>query len=714
MTGDGSNGSAPVFSVRGRHLRGLDGLRALAVLGVVAYHFQIHWLSGGYLGVDLFFVLSGFLITSLIVEERVSTGRLGLGAFWGRRAKRLLPAMFAMLLVTVAAVSLMSRLRVRGAFLLPGNAMRGDALSTLAYVANWHLIAQHQSYFSQVLVPSPLEHTWSLAIEEQFYIVFPFVALGLVAWFKRRQQLAVGVLLVGACASLLAMAVLYHPGIDPTRIYFGTDTRAFDLLIGAALAFACSGRPVISERWGRPLEVIVFPLGLMLGWFWLTSGTPNEMPKAFMYRGGFAICSLLAAAIIFVIVQRPDSLATRILSLRPMVAIGLVSYGIYLWHWPVIVLINPVSLGHGRLVTDGVRITVIAALVIGSYFLLERPFRRMSYNRRSAVGWISTSIAGTAAAILLLTMPSVWQPWSGPFPSITPVTIRSSNDLIPGSGNIEGASPIRINHPITQFSPLRVSFIGDSLMQLAYPGVASALESTGLVATSSGAVPGWGLTVSGFHPWKQLRQLLRYDHPDLVIGTWTWDNKTATTHPAAYRRKLAEMISLLTTGPNAASGVILLPFPTSQAPPSPFMTGPAGFGSEFDARAWNRLAKTLLPVFPNRLSIWPVNRSVELPRGEYSTWLPPGRNLRAPYANWVRTRRTDGVHLCQNGTVRFATAILTDLQLTYGLGPTRTKWWEEPWTRGPAYGYFPILNSTCPGDNPPPGTSLVRPAPPTG
>ena len=237
-------------AVTGRHLPALSGLRALAVLGVMAYHLQLGWASGGYLGVDLFFVLSGFLITTLLLEEWVATAAINLAAFWSRRARRLLPALF--LVVLALAVYLVANAEFAG----PGangaidlSALRGDAIATLLYVGNWHAIYAHQSYFAQFSSPSPLQHTWSLAIEEQFYLVWPLL-LALVLRASRRswRQVGLGLTVVVGLGSAALMALLFHPGADPTRIYYGTDTRLFDLMAGAAVAFVAAARPQPGQR----------------------------------------------------------------------------------------------------------------------------------------------------------------------------------------------------------------------------------------------------------------------------------------------------------------------------------------------------------------------------------------------------------------------------------------------------------------------------------
>ena len=243
-------------AVTGRHLPALNGLRGVAVIGVVAYHLQLGWAKGGYLGVDLFFVLSGFLITTLLLEEWAGSGRINLAAFWGRRARRLLPALF----LVVAALALY--LVCNAVFGGPGanglidlSGLRGDAIATLLYVNNWHLIYAHQSYFAQFSTPSPLQHTWSLAIEEQFYLVWPLVLLVLLRFGRRGwRRLGVTLTVVLGVGSSVLMAVLFNPPADPSRIYYGTDTRLFDLMAGATLAFLAASRGQPGARARRTLH----------------------------------------------------------------------------------------------------------------------------------------------------------------------------------------------------------------------------------------------------------------------------------------------------------------------------------------------------------------------------------------------------------------------------------------------------------------------------
>ncbi|MGH9206800.1 MAG: acyltransferase family protein, partial [Acidimicrobiales bacterium] len=222
-------------ALRRQHLPALDGLRAIAVAAVIVYHFNFGWAAGGYLGVDLFFVLSGFLITGLLIEERMATGGISLPRFWARRARRLFPA----LLVVLGAIVLYA---VAGGPNIDPNALRGDVLGTLFYVANWHFIAVDNPYFAPFATPSPLEHTWSLAIEEQFYVVWPLVVLLLAKLGGRDwRRFTMVSTVVLALASVVDMAMRAHGSGDVSRAYFGTDSRAFELMVGAFLALWMEG-----------------------------------------------------------------------------------------------------------------------------------------------------------------------------------------------------------------------------------------------------------------------------------------------------------------------------------------------------------------------------------------------------------------------------------------------------------------------------------------
>lgn len=351
-----------------RYLPGLDGLRALAVMAVVAYHLGLGWVPGGMLGVGVFFTLSGYLITDLLLAQYHRTGRLDLADFWRRRARRLLPAVLVMLIVVLAWVTALDRSQ------LP--ALRGVAISALGYVSNWWLIAQHSSYFARFGPPSPLGHLWSLAVEEQFYLVWPWLLWLGLRWARGRpgglSLLAKGTLLL-AVASAIEMGLLYTPGYDPTRVYDGTDTRAFALLIGAALAFAWPSRRLTGHVADGARRILDAAGGAGLATILILILCTSEY-SAFVYRGGMVLLSV-ATLLVVGAAASPASRIGQVLGARPLRWIGVRSYGIYLWHYPIIVLTTPAS-GHVSFERGTLQLTasILAAAVSWKY--IEEPVRQ--------------------------------------------------------------------------------------------------------------------------------------------------------------------------------------------------------------------------------------------------------------------------------------------------------------------------------------------------
>jgi peptidoglycan/LPS O-acetylase OafA/YrhL len=407
-------------------VRALDGLRGAAVAGVLLFH-SGH-LLGGYLGVDLFFVLSGFLITSLLLAEAGSRGSIALGAFWARRARRLLPALAGML-VGVAAYCLV--------FAAPSELaqIRGDALATIGYVANWRDVFAKQDYWALFRAPSPLQHSWSLAIEEQFYVVWPLAFFGLLIWW--RQATAKAVLLtalVCAVASSALMYVLYDP-TNTNRVYYGTDTRAAAILLGIALAAALAAWGPVRGRAARvALEVAGIAGVVVLAVAWMSLSGQS----ATLYRGGFFVCGAAAVAVMAAAAHPEAGPVARVFSFRPLCLLGLISYGVYLWHWPIFVVLNESRTGYSGWTLFAMRVALTLAISVASFFVLERPIRHGAFNARALL------VATPAVALVLVGMVLVTT--STTEPTLTAASTRpdSAAAAVQESARTPGATRVMV------------------------------------------------------------------------------------------------------------------------------------------------------------------------------------------------------------------------------------------------------------------------------
>ena len=383
-----------------RYLPGLDGLRALAVIAVIAFHEQLGWAPGGLLGVGVFFTLSGYLITDLLLAQWAATGRLALADFWLRRARRLLPALFVMLIAVSAWVTVADQAQL--------GRLRGAVTAAATYSSNWYLIIQNQSYFARFAPPAPLDHLWSLAVEEQFYLIWPWLLLAGLFCLRRLRKgrpaaaawLAVPTLAL-AVGSVAAMLALYHPGLDPTRVYEGTDTRAAGVLIGAALAMVWPSRSAAADGRARTwLDVGGFAgLAVIAVLIWRTG-----QYSAFLYRGGLVVLSVATAAVIAA-AATPGARTGRVLGWAPLRWLGVRSYGIYLWHFPVIVL-TTAAYATEDLTRAAVQTAATITIAALSWRYIEQPIRRdglAEYWRRLGGYRLTRTARPTALAVLAAT-----------------------------------------------------------------------------------------------------------------------------------------------------------------------------------------------------------------------------------------------------------------------------------------------------------------------
>ncbi|HEX7602859.1 MAG TPA: acyltransferase [Polyangiaceae bacterium] len=364
-------------------LPSLDGLRGLAVLGVLLFHAD-KLLVGGYLGVDLFFVLSGFLITSILLVEYEASSRIDLRRFWVRRARRLFPALLSLM----PAIAVYARVFAKPQELA---GLRQDGLATLAYVSNWRSIFAQRSYWDLFAAPSPLEHTWSLAIEVQFYVLWPFVVVGVFRLFKERTRALFVVSLALAAVSAAAMVWLYDPA-NTSRAYLGTDTRVTSILLGAAAAAVL--RPSDDLRTVRGIDVLGLVAGVGIGVAWWRL----EGQSAFLYHGGFWLTELAVLVLIACAVQGPRSLVARALTFPPFVWAGLVSYGIYLWHWPIFAVLDAERVHWTGWRLTLLRFAVTLAVAYVSYHLLEQPIRKRGVPKP----WLVVPGAVTVAVLCIV------------------------------------------------------------------------------------------------------------------------------------------------------------------------------------------------------------------------------------------------------------------------------------------------------------------------
>ena len=401
----------------------LDGLRAVSVLTIMLFHVPYHWVTGGYWSVNVFFVVSGYLITGLLLKELDKWGSIDLVGFYLRRARRLLPALLVMLVVVSAVWP-----RILGD--RTPDTIRGDGLAALFYVANWRMVLTGQSYFEQFgdTVNSPFKHAWTLGIEEQYYLLFPLLMIALWRLFARRRRGKIlAVIVVLAVISAIVMALVYVPGGDPSRVYYGTDTRMQDILVGAAVAVGLS---MLDRRrltsWAERNRSAVVGVGwlvaaLTLGWFFFVPAS------GWVFYGGYLVFDTMFAVLVVAVELVPSGSIAQVLSWRPVAWIGMLSYGLYLWHYPLFVILTPDRVHVSGIPLQVLRFGLTFALATCSYYFIENPVRRGAIRKLGKrVGTVLPLAAVTATAVVIAVSVNGMR--------LAPTAQAGSNAVINGSG----------------------------------------------------------------------------------------------------------------------------------------------------------------------------------------------------------------------------------------------------------------------------------------
>jgi peptidoglycan/LPS O-acetylase OafA/YrhL len=648
------------------YLPGLDGVRAFAVVAVMMYHGGLSVTTGGFMGVDTFFVLSGFLITSLLVSEWRATSGIRLGAFWARRARRLLPALFLMLLFVAFFASVIVP---RGTY----PALRLDALSTLLYVSNWHFVLAHSDYFNQTAAASPLIHTWSLAVEEQFYLIWPLVVLGVLR-LTRDLRVLFALCCAAAVGSAFETYFLFRRSVSVNRVYLGTDTRSQCLFIGAALAVALvvlsqraqsNGRLSAGALWspaharGRYLCAVAGVLGAAASIvIWVKVNSTTSFP----YEGGFFLIGAATGAVILAIVGAPRSAVPWFLSLPPLRYLGRISYGLYIWHWPLFIWLSAARTSLSGYELFGVRAAVTLAVSVASYHLVERPVRQGAFLRQWRA-WVAVpaSFGAVLVALVVATAgstvaavaappstapPPVSAPGSGPLVRV--LLIGDSTATTLGLGLGEKPVETRYNYILTD-----AGILGCGVAVGPEVEVMGARAQPAAICRGTPPAPGTPLSQRSLpDAW---RQDIAASHPNVVAllaGRWEvvdreyrgkWTNILHPTFAAYVKRQLDKASDLVT-----ASGARMV-----------FLTAPCSDeGEQPDGAAWpeedparlaeyNKLVRQVAREHPATDSVADL----------YAAACPGGHYTPTEKGVTIRTV-DDGIHFTPAGGVLLAPSVM--------------------------------------------------------
>ncbi|MGI5189450.1 acyltransferase family protein [Promicromonospora sp. CA-289599] len=596
------------------HLPALDGLRGVAILGVLLFH--AGHLGGGFLGVDLFFALSGYLITDLLLREIRVTGTVSLTAFWGRRVRRLLPALAVLLVGATGLVWALGDADLWRTALTDGPWVQAN-------LVNWHLLGQSAGYWEGLGEGRLFGHLWSIAVEEQFYLVWPVVILLLARRSRRVETWVAWTAVVVSVASLLLMLVLVEPA-DTTRVYTGTDTRAFSLMLGALVATG-PVRQLLERAAGRWAGVVLGLLVAVLAVLWWAA---DGEATPWLFQGGLFAHSLVAALVVALCVRAPGSLLARGFGWRPLRGLGLISYSLYLWHWPVFLLLSEQRLGMTGWTRTAIVCAVSIALATLSTALVENPVRFRAGWAHGRSGLVACVAVMTALALFWVVVPR---------PPVAEVDAGAvGSDVGPGSG--------------AELST--VLFMGDSIAAGEALPLDAAMTAGGLTLESIAADGGGGVVGPlADSTWAELPGVIASVEPDVIVyQITTYDWGTPQEQRDGYER-------LATTAADAGADLVLVPFPPIRP-------------DDFYAPHMAELDRTD-----------DIAREVAAGSGGQAVLLDSTAvwgDTYQQYRDGEPDRSDDGIHTCQQGAARFAGWLLGELAQRYsGFVPAHPREWVD-------------------------------------
>ncbi|MEI8051045.1 MAG: acyltransferase family protein [Actinomycetes bacterium] len=634
------------------HVPGLDGIRAIAVIAVLLFHAGVPWVRGGLLGVDVFFVLSGFLVTTILIDEWWRSGTIKFLAFYERRARRLLPGLMVLMVMVVAFIAFIAQPNLVAS-------IRGDALATVSYVANWRFIFSGQDYFVHYGPPSPLLHTWSLAVEEQFYVVWPAAALLALRRGGRRSLalLSIGVLLLSCLVTLW----LAHHGASSSRTYYGTDVRAQQVMVGALLAawlpWIRSWRRSQSMS-GRTSASSVLAAGGVLGSLIVIVGFHSiDGSGPFLPNGGYLLIAVATAAIILAVVDLPRSPLGQLLGTDTLGYLGRISYGLYLYHFPVYLLIDGQRTGLSGTALLFVRLGLTLGVSALSYSLIEMPIRRRTMLADRSF-MISMGVTGLVVVALLLAVTAIQEPSTASAGTPTVVKPITQGTVTPGTAT----GP-----------PVKVMVLGDSIALTLGQGLSQGTEPWGVEVLNRG----WlgcdldpngtvriqgppGPAAQGCRNWRaKFKAQIDQVNPDVValeVGRWEvvdrlingqWVHIGDPTWDRMFSHQLSQAIDVLAAR-GAKVAVLTLPYIKGNSEAPDGTPWPANDPERTDT--YNAVLKKVVDESGGKAVLIDLNRMIN-PQGVYTSTV-----------NGVAVRDSDNEHFSPEGGMYLQPLLLPRLR----------------------------------------------------